>query len=76
VGLIRAALTDDPDSGILIMRQHGSGPGGPEVRDFMMALSAVGARLVLAGHGYNVARVVKVLDALADEYAAEAARVS
>ena len=73
VGLIRAAITDDADAGILILDQNGAiGQGRTE---FLLGLTAVAARALMSGYGYNVERVLKVLDTWADEYADEA-RVS
>ncbi len=54
VSLIRAAIADDPDSGILIMSEHGGcepGPEGKKSAQFMMALAAVSARALLSAHG-------------------------
>ena len=70
VGLIRAAITDDADAGILILDQNGAiGQGRTE---FLLGLTAVAARALMSGYGYNVERVLKVLDTWADEYADEA----
>ena len=46
VGLIRAVAVDDPDSGLLIISQHGGckpGPEGDQVTTFMIALAALAA---------------------------------
>jgi hypothetical protein len=72
VGLIRAAALDDPDSGLLIISQHGGckpGPEGDRVRAFMIALAALAARAMFAANGYNVERTLRVLDAWTAEYA-------
>jgi hypothetical protein len=76
VSMIRAAIADDPDSGILIMSEHGGcepGPEGKKAAQFMMALAAVSARALLSAHGYNVERTLKVLDTWAAEYAGDRA---
>jgi rhamnose utilization protein RhaD (predicted bifunctional aldolase and dehydrogenase) len=76
VSLIRAAIADDPDSGVLIMSEHGGclpGPEGKKAAQFMMSLAAVAARALLSAHGYNVERCLKTLDAWAAEYADDAA---
>ncbi len=76
VSLIRAAIADDTDSGILIMSEHGGRQPGPEDKkaaQFMMALAAVSARALLSAHGYNVERTLKVLDTWATEYAGDLA---
>lgn len=71
VGLIRAAITDDAEAGVLILDQHGViGQGGNT--EFMLGLTAVAARALMSGYGYNVKRVLQVLDTWADEYADEA----
>ena len=78
VSLICAAIADDPDSGILIMSEHGGhqpGPEGKKTAYFMMALAAVSARALLSAHGYNVERTLKVLDTWAAEYASDPAAV-
>jgi hypothetical protein len=70
--LIRAALADDPDSGILVMSQHGGcSQGADEATVFMMSLAAVGARALLSASGYNVQRAMEMLDSWAAEYAEE-----
>jgi hypothetical protein len=72
--LIRAALADDADSGILVMSQHGGAvQGADEATVFMMSLAAVGARAILSASGYNVARALQMLDAWSAEYAQEPA---
>ena len=76
VSLIRAAIADDLDSGILIMSEHGGrqpGPEGKKAGQFMMALAAVSARALLSAHGYNVERILKVVDTWAAEYAGDPA---
>ena len=75
VPLIRAAIADDPDSGVLIMAQHGGClPGeGKKAGAFMMSLAGVAARALLSAHGYDVDRTLEVLDAWAAEYAADSA---
>jgi hypothetical protein len=70
--LIRAALADDADSGILVMSQHGGcTPGTEDATVFMMSLAAVAARAVLSAAGYNVEKALKMLDSWASEYAEE-----
>jgi hypothetical protein len=79
VGLIRAVAVDDPDSGLLIISQHGGckpGPEGDQVTAFMIALAALAARAMFASHGYNVERTLRVLDAWTAEYADDAAAAS
>ena len=74
VSLIRAAIADDADSGILIMSEHGGcqpSPEGKKAAQFMMALAAVSARALLSAHGYNVERTLKALDTWAAEYAGD-----
>ena len=76
VGLIRAVAVDDPDSGLLIISQHGGcqpGPEGDRVTAFMLALASLAARAMLASNGYNVERALRVLDAWTAEYADDAA---
>jgi hypothetical protein len=76
VGLIRAVAVDDPDSGLLIISQHGGckpGPEGDQVTAFMIALAALAARAMFPSHGYNVDRTLRVLDAWTAEYADDAA---
>lgn len=75
VGLIRAAITDDADAGILILDQNGAIGQGDGRTEFLLGLTAVAARALMSGYGYNVERVLKVLDTWAAEYADEA-RVS
>jgi len=73
VSLIRAAIADDPDAGILIMSQNGGcqpGPEGKKASAFIMALAAMAARAFLSARGYNVERTLTVLDTWAAEYAA------
>jgi hypothetical protein len=53
VSLIRAAIADDADSGILML----------------LPLAAVSARALPSAHGYNAERTLKVLDTWAAEYA-------
>jgi len=72
VSLIRAAIADDPDSGVLVMSQHGgcqSGTEGERASEFMMSLAAVAARSFLSVHGYNIARALETLDAWSADYA-------
>jgi hypothetical protein len=70
--LIRAALVDDSDSGILVMSEHGGcAPGNEDATVFMMSLAAVAARAVLSASGYHVENALKMLDAWAVEYAEE-----
>jgi hypothetical protein len=79
VGLIRAVAVDDPDSGLLIISQHGGckpGPDGDRVTTFMLALASLAARAMFASNGYNVERAVRVLDAWTAEYADDAAAAS
>ena len=79
VGLIRAVVVDDADSGLLIMSQRGGckpGPEGDRVTAFMLALAVTAARALLSAHGYNVERTLRVLDAWAAEYADDAAAAS
>jgi len=79
VGLIRAVAVDDPDSGLLIISQHGGckpGPDGDQVTAFMLALAALAARAMFASNGYNVERTLRVLDAWTAEYADDAAAAS
>ena len=71
--LIRAAITDDADAGVLILREHGGRAGDPAIT-FMIGLAAVSARALMAAYGYNVDRVMRILDAWTDEYAAAAAQ--
>lgn len=55
--VIRAAIADDPHSGVLIMSQHAGRPPGAEGRKTaasMMALAGVSAMALLSAHGYNV----------------------
>ena len=76
VSLIRAAIADDPDSGVLIMSQHGGcipGAEGMKAAAFMMALAGVSARALLSAHGYNVERTLEILDTWAAEYADDSA---
>jgi hypothetical protein len=72
VSLIRAAIADDPDSGVLILSQHGGclpGAEGMKAAAFMVALAGVSARALLSAHGYNVERALEILDTWAAEYA-------
>jgi hypothetical protein len=76
VSLIRAAIADDPDSGVLILSQHGGclpGAEGMKAAAFMMALAGVSARALLSAHGYNVERTLEILDTWAAEYADDSA---
>ena len=76
VSLIRAAIADDPDSGVLILSQHGGclpGAEGMKAAAFMMALAGVSARAQLSAHGYNVERTLEILDTWAAEYADDSA---
>jgi hypothetical protein len=79
VGLIRAVVVDDADSGLLIMSQRGGckpGPEGDRVTAFMLALAVTAGRALLSAHGYNVERTLRVLDAWAAEYADDSAAAS
>ena len=79
VGLIRAVVVDDPDSGLLIMSQRGGckpGPEGDRVTAFMLALAVTATRALLSAHGYNVERTLRVLEAWAAEYADDGAGAS
>jgi len=79
VGLIRAVVVDDPDSGLLIMSQRGGckpGPEGERLTAFMIALAATAARALLSARGYNVERTLRMLDTWAAEYADDAAEAS
>jgi hypothetical protein len=76
VSLVRAAIADDPDSGVLILSQHGGclpGAEGMKAAAFMMALAGVSARALLSAHGYNVERTLAILDTWAAEYADDSA---
>jgi hypothetical protein len=76
VSLIRAAIADDTDSGVLIVSQHGGclpGAEGMQAAAFMMALAGVSARALLSSHGYNVERALEILDTWAAEYADDSA---
>jgi hypothetical protein len=52
--------------------EHGGRAGDPALA-FIMGLAAVSARALMAAYGYNVDRVIRVLDAWTNEYAAAAA---
>jgi hypothetical protein len=68
VSLIRAAIADDADAGLLIMSEHGALADRGTSR-FVMALASVAGRALLSSCGYNVERVVQLLDTWAQEYA-------
>jgi hypothetical protein len=68
VSLIRAAIADDADSGLLIIGEHG-GLRDQETSVFIMALAAVAARALMSANSYNIERTVKLLDTWASEYA-------
>jgi hypothetical protein len=68
VSLIRAAITDDADAGILIIGEHG-GLKDQDVSVFIMALAAFAARALMSANSYNIERTVKLLDTWASEYA-------
>jgi hypothetical protein len=79
VGPIHAVAVDDPDSGLLVISQHGGckrGPDGDRVTAFMLALAALASRAIFAANGYNVERTLRVLDAWTAEYADDAAAAS
>lgn len=69
VSLMRAAVVDDPERGMLIINQHG-GRDSAEAAKFMVALAQTAARMMLSSSGYNVERTLRSLDAWAAEYAA------
>jgi hypothetical protein len=76
VSLVRAAIADDPDSGVLIMSQHGGclpGCEGKKAGAVMMSLAGDGGQGVAVGSRYNVERTLKALDAWAAEYADDSA---
>ena len=61
-----------PDSGVLVMSQHGGcAPGNEDATVFMMSLAAVAARAVLSAAGYNVQKALEMLDTWTSEYAEE-----
>jgi hypothetical protein len=67
VSLIRAAVTDDADAGVLIMAEH-SALEDRELSRFVMALAGVAARSLLTVNGYNIERTIKTLETWAAEY--------
>lgn len=69
--LVRAGLLDDPEAGILIMRQNGI--HGDRADDLVMALTGLAVRTLLAANGYDVAKTVKVIDQWIGEYARQEA---
>jgi len=75
VSLIRAAVADDADSGLLIMSEHGA-LADPEIRRFALALAGVATRALLSVNGYNIERTVRLLDTWAAEYAEDTEAVS
>lgn len=68
VSLIRAAVADDADTGILILAEHGA-LEDRELSRFVMALAGVAARSLLTVNGYNIERTIKTLETWAAEYA-------
>ena len=68
VSLMRAAVVDDPELGMLIINQHGGNDSGQSAA-FMVALAQTAARMMLSANGYNVERTLRSLDAWAAEYA-------
>jgi hypothetical protein len=71
VALIRAAIIDDKDSGVLILTQNEMLTSASSAMG--MSLAAVAARALMSACGYNMAQVMKMLDAWSDEYALEVA---
>ena len=75
VSLIRAAVADDPDAGLLIMGEHGA-LEDERLFKFVMALAGVAARSLLTASGYNVERTIKTLETWQAEYADDTGIVS
>jgi hypothetical protein len=72
VALVRAAITDDKESGVLVLNQNGM-LDSRQTSAMGMSLAAVAARALMTGFGYNVEVALKTLDAWAAEYSREAA---
>ena len=68
MSLMRAAVIDDPERGMLIVNQH-CGRCSADAARFMVALAQTAARMMLSASGYNVERTLRSLDAWAAEYA-------
>lgn len=68
VSLMRAAVVDDPERGMLIINQHG-GQASNEAAVFMVVLAQTAARMMVSVTGYNLDRTLTTLDAWATEYA-------
>jgi hypothetical protein len=71
VSLVRAAVVNDRDRGMLIINQHG-GNTSRQTAVFVIALAHTAARMMLSASGYNLERTLETLDAWADEYATRA----
>lgn len=73
--LVRAALADDIDAGVLIIAQHGgsvAGARGDVLRDFILALAGAAERAVLAANGGDVGQTMAMVDRWIEEYARQA----
>jgi hypothetical protein len=70
VALIRAAITDDKDSGVLILSQNGL-LHDQQTSAMGMSLAAVAARALMTGFGYNVEQALRTLEAWSAEYTRE-----
>jgi len=71
VALVRAAVADDPDAGLLVMSEHGA-LDNRATSHFIMSLAAVAGRALLAANGFNVEKTVQVLSRWSAEYAEDA----
>jgi hypothetical protein len=72
-GLIRAAICDDADAGVLILQQNGGADQDPgELTELALALTALSVRVLLSANGFNVKKTMEVIDQWIDGYGREA----
>jgi hypothetical protein len=70
VALIRAAITDDKEAGVLILSQNEL-LHDRQTSALGMSLAAVAARSLMTGFGYNVEQALRALEAWSAEYSQE-----
>lgn len=71
--LLRAAVCDDPDTGVLIVEQNGRAAGDViEMTELVFAMAGLSVRVLLAANGGNVAKSLAVVDQWIAEYGRQA----
>jgi len=76
--LIRAAICDDADTGVLIMRQNGGYAGtdeSTELSELTLAVTSLAVRVLLSANGYNVGKTMKVIEQWIERYGRGASHV-